>query len=499
MKRGDLGEGIISHVDFPNKGIVRVDDTEVTVKNGIPGQKVRFRINKKKQGRLEGQLLEVLEKSPLETRDQGCSIFPLCGGCTYRTMAYEDQLKVKEDQIRDLLTNALVSGGQFMTGDAEVNINGIYEGIKASPIEAGYRNKMEYSFGDSEKGGPLTLGLHKKNSTFDILTAGDCKIVHEDFNRILSCVLDFCREMGWPYFHKITHKGFLRHLLVRRAVTTGEILVDLVTTSRMSETIPDEANPKQHPAEFPQDDDTKPEQGRIELQNHLPDLSLRLQKLDLDGRLVGFLHTTNDSVADVIKDQGTEILFGRDYFYEEILGLKFKITPFSFFQTNSKGAEVLYSTARDYLGSVKDLTVYDLYSGTGTIAQVLAPVAKKVVGVEIVEEAVEAAKINAAGNGLDNCEFLAGDVLKVLDSLTEKPDVIVLDPPREGVHPKALPKIIGYGVERIVYISCKPTSLARDLQAFLAAGYRVEKAAAVDMFPNTPNVEVVALLGRKKV
>ena len=211
----------------------------------------------------------------------------------------------------------------------------------------------------------------------------------------------------------------------------------------------------------------------------------------------------NDAVADVVKSDRTEILFGQDYFYEELLGLQFRITPFSFFQTNSLGAEVLYTTARGYIGElsgdggVPDKVVFDLYSGTGTIAQLMAPVAKKVIGVEIVEEAVVAARENAARNGLSNCEFIAGDVLKVLDEVTEKPDLIILDPPRDGIHPKALPKIISYGVDRIVYISCKPTSLVRDLAVFLENGYRVERAAAVDQFPWTANVETVVQLQYK--
>ena len=221
-----------------------------------------------------------------------------------------------------------------------------------------------------------------------------------------------------------------------------------------------------------------------------------------DGRFKGVLHTKNDSVADVVKNEGTEVLYGDSYFYEELLGLKFKITPFSFFQTNSLGAEVLYETAREFiLGDDKDSlngkTVYDLYSGTGTIAQLMAPVCKEVVGVEIVEEAVCAAKENAALNGLDNCKFIAGDVLKVLDEIEEKPDYIILDPPRDGIHPKAIGKIIEYGVENMVYISCKPTSLARDLQIFMDRGYRVEKICCVDMFPNTYHVETVVGLQRK--
>ena len=206
------------------------------------------------------------------------------------------------------------------------------------------------------------------------------------------------------------------------------------------------------------------------------------------------MHITNDSLADVVKSDKTEILYGQDYFYEELLGLKFKISTFSFFQTNSLGAEVLYSTAREFIGETKDKLIFDLYSGTGTIAQILAPVAKKVIGVEIIEEAVEAAKENAALNNLDNCEFIAGDVLKVIDDIEEKPDLIVLDPPRDGIHPKALPKIISYSVDRIVYISCKPSSLARDLVVLQESGYKVERVCCCDLFPQTNHVETICLL-----
>jgi 23S rRNA (uracil-5-)-methyltransferase RumA len=229
-----------------------------------------------------------------------------------------------------------------------------------------------------------------------------------------------------------------------------------------------------------------------------------LLSMPLKGTIKGILRTKNDSVADVVRNDGTEILYGQDYFYEELLGLRFKISPFSFFQTNSLGAEVLYETAREFILSdnadeLKGKVVYDLYSGTGTIAQMLAPVAKEVVGVEIIEEAVEAAKENAALNGLTNCKFLAGDVLKVLDTIEEKPDYIVLDPPRDGIHPKAIEKIIDYGVDKMIYISCKPTSLARDLEIFLERGYEVKKIVCVDMFPATVHVETICLLSKNNV
>ena len=455
MKKGQTFEGIIERVDFPNKGIVYIPEEEkyVTVKNGIPGQKVRFVINKFKRGNAEGRLLEVLEKSPFEARDPVCSIFPACGGCMYQTMPYEEQMKMKEGQIRRIM-------------DEAVNGEYVFEGVKASPKEFGYRNKMEFSFGDEYKDGPLSLGLHKKGSTYDVLTASDCRLVHEDMNKILVCVLEYFRERNVSYYRKMQHTGYLRHLLLRRGDTTGEILVNLVTTTQ-------------------EEHDLQP-------------LVEKILNLELDGKIVGILHILNDSLSDVVKSDETRILWGQDYFYEKLLGLEFKITPFSFFQPNTRGAEVLYETVRDYIGDIHDMTVFDLFSGTGTISQVLAPVAKQVVGVEIVGEAVEAAKENAARNGISNCKFIAGDVFQVLDELEEKPDVIVLDPPRDGIHPKALPKILSYGVERIVYISCKMTSLARDLEMMQIAGYRVEKMTAVDQFCETVHVETVVLLSHKK-
>ena len=456
MKKGQVYEGIIQKVEFPNKGIVQVDGEEkpVIVKNGIPGQKIRFCVNKLRKGKAEGRLLEVMEKSALETREPVCSIFPACGGCMYQTMDYQAQVKMKAEQIQSIM-DAAVDGYSYT-----------FEGVKESPKEFAYRNKMEFSFGDEYKDGPLSLGLHKKGSTYDVLTASDCKLVHEDMTQILSCVLDYFKERGVSYYKKMQHIGYLRHLLLRRGDTTGEILVNLVTTTQE--------------------------------EHDLAPLVEKLLALPVEGKIVGILHILNDSLSDVVQSDETKILYGQDYFYEKIMGLEFKITPFSFFQPNSRGAEVLYSTVREYIGDIHDMTVYDLFSGTGTIAQVLAPVAKQVIGVEIIEEAVEAAKENAERNGLHNCRFIAGDVFKVLDEIEEKPDVIVLDPPRDGIHPKALPKILDYGVENIVYISCKATSLARDLEMIQARGYRVVKCTAVDQFCQTLHVETVVLLSQQK-
>ena len=451
MKKGTVVTGTVEGLSFPNKGILTVEDSRMAVKNTIPGQVIEAVVTKNGSNRMEGRLQRVVTPSPLET-ESPCPHYGVCGGCAYQTIPYEEQLKIKSEQVRQLLTPVL--GEDFP-----------FEGIEGSPRQSEYRNKMEFSFGDFVKDGPMTLGMHKRGSFYDIVTVDGCRIVDEDYRQILRATLDYFTEKGIPFYRKMQRTGALRHLVVRKAVKTGEILVMLVTTSAY-----------------------RADEEFVSM----------LQKLPLNGTYAGILQAINDLPADTVQSQETIVLYGRDHFYEELLGLRFKITPFSFFQTNSLGAEVLYSLAREYVGSVDGQLVYDLYSGTGTIAQILAPVAKKVIGVEIVEEAVEAAKINAAENGLTNCEFIAGDVLKVLDTITERPDTIILDPPRDGIHPKAIRQMVGYGVERMVYISCKPTSLARDLPAFLMAGYCVERVKCVDMFPFTSGVETVCLLRREQ-
>lgn len=461
MKKGQIAEGIVERVEFPNKGIAyTADGDRVIVKNTIPGQKVSFAVNKVRKGKAEGRLLQVVVPSALEV-DSACPHFGACGGCIYQTLPYEEQLKLKSGQVKKLMDDAVNGACEYE-----------FLGIKPSPKQYEYRNKMEFSFGDEYKDGPLALGMHKRGSFYDIVTVTDCQIVDADFRTVLKATLKFFQEHGQKFYHRLSHEGYLRHLLVRKAAKTGEILIDLITTTQ---------NPGSSVTEE-------------ELLQAWADV---LCGISLNGTIRGILHTRNDSVADVVKNEGTDILYGEDFFYEELLGLRFKISPFSFFQTNSLGAEVLYSTARDFIkeqNSLDGKTVFDLYSGTGTIAQMLAPVCKEVVGVEIVEEAVEAAKENAALNGLSNCRFIAGDVLKVLDEVLEKPDYIVLDPPRDGIHPKAITKIIDYGVENMIYISCKPTSLARDLEIFLAHGYTVGKICCVDMFAATPHAETICTL-----
>lgn len=474
MKKGQIRTGVVRNVKFPNRAMVVLEPLEgaadgeeiCEVKGALPGQKISVVITKVRKGKGEGRLKEILEKSPVETvgvENGGCPHFNICGGCSYISMPYEESLKIKENQVRELLEPVLSKQQSVCQ----------IEPIRQSPVYYGYRNKMEFTFGDEVKDGPLALGMHKKGSFYDIVTVDGCRLVDDDYSAILRETLCYFEEKKTPFYHRYTHEGYLRHLLVRRASRTGEILAALVTTT----------------------------QQEVDLESWKE----RLLSLPLNGKFAGILHITNDSMSDAVKCDSSEILYGRDYFYEELLGLKFRISTFSFFQTNTCGAEVLYETAREYVGSLvkeegkPDSIVYDLYSGTGTIAQLMAPVAKKVIGVEIVEEAVVAARENAKQNGLENCEFIAGDVLKVLDEIEEKPDFIILDPPRDGVHPKALSRIIGYGVEKLVYISCKPTSLARDLEIFIANGYEVQRCVPVDQFPWTTGIETVVLLSKGEI
>ena len=399
------------------------------------------------------RLQEVIERSPLERETGMCSHYALCGGCTYQTMRHEEELRLKERQVKRLLENAGICVQSW-------------EGIVPAPSETGYRNKCEFSFGDEEKDGDLALGMRKRMSYYEVVTLKDCNIVDADYLRIIEGTLQFFQERKVPFYHKARHDGSLRHLVVRKGAATGEILINLVTSS--------------------------------EVPFSVEEFKDMLLGLELDGSVCGILHSVNDGLADVVKSDEMRLLYGRDFFMEKLFDLEFKVSVYSFFQTNSAGAEKLYSIVKEFAGDVADKTVFDLYCGTGTIGQIMAEAgSKKVIGIELIEEAVVAANENAKRNHLENCTFLAGDVLKMVDELKERPDLIIVDPPRDGIHPKAIGKIIAFGAPEIVYVSCKPTSLARDLEIFQQEGYQVERVKLMDMFPRTVHVETVCLLSHK--
>ncbi len=385
-----------------------------------------------------------------------CSKAGLCGGCRYQGTDYGDQLHLKEDEVRLLFSNSEVSGVEVCDIKGCEDI-GIY----------GYRNKMEYTFGDEVKDGPLTLGMHRIKNYMSVVTVDQCQLVSEDFNKILSYTLEFCVRRGYPKYHKKDHRGLLRNLIVRRGVRTGELLVNIVTSSQ---------------SEF--DEDT---------------WKTGLLSLSLHDDVVGVMHTVNDSPADAVNCDESRVLFGRDYYYEEMNGLRFRVGEFSFFQTNVPAVERLYDHAVSLLKDVHGKKVFDLYCGTGTISQILARRARSVVGVEIVEDSVESARENASINGLSNCSFVCGDVFEVLSEFEDTPDVIVVDPPRAGISDKSLAKIASYGVPEILYISCNPKTLVKNMEGLSRLGYTADRVYPYDNFPLTRHVECVCLMSSTNV
>lgn len=451
MKRGSQVTIKIEKTEFPSVGISEFEGKKLYIKGAFPGQTVKGTVKKKRDTYADVKLVEVLEKAPYEI-EAPCPHFGVCGGCSSQNLTYEKQLELLSDEVCELFE------------DKDIPM-GMYLGVKGSENTWEYRNKMEFTFGDLEKGGELTLGMHMKGKSFGVLTVDNCMIVDEDFRKVLTVTVEYFRKQNLSYYRVMKREGYLRHLVVRKASNTGELMVNLVTTTQIDFDL----------------------SGYTEL----------LKSQTYKGKLVSVLHTENDSFSDAVVPEKVNILYGRDYIIEELLDLKFKISPFSFFQTNSRGAESLYSIVRDFMGNGDNKVVFDLYCGTGTIGQIAAHNAKKVIGLELIEEAVEAAKENAKLNGLDNCEFIAGDVAETIKKVKVKPDIIILDPPRSGVSPKALDYVIKFNAKEIIYVSCNPKTMVDNLETLLAAGYKVEKSKVKDMFPNTPHAETVVRLIKK--
>lgn len=443
-KKEFIGE--IIEAKFPLNNIIletREDGStrKYKVKGGILGQKVRA----KKSNKKKSKIFEIVEKSQLEDIE-GCK-HKDCGGCIYDTMSYENEIKYKEELLKSL----------FKENGYDFN----FELIKNIHFTK-YRNKMEYTFGDEYKGSEIALGLHKKNKFYEIVNTDECGIVHKDFNIIRENVREFFK--GEEFYNRFKHTGILRHLVIRRT-NFGEILINLVTTS-----------------------------GYKILK--LDEFVKMLLDLNLEAKIVGITHSINDSYADVVRADEFKILYGRDYAIEVLHGLKFKIYAFSFFQTNSYSAEMLYQMAFDMIEDLNGKRVLDLYCGTGTITQIFAKVAKFATGIEIVEDAVKSARENAKINNISNTEFICGDVLEEIKKIYIKPDIIVLDPPRDGVHVKAIDKILDFNPEEFIYISCNPITFVRDLEKFYERGYEVKKIKGLDQFPRTQHLEIISLISK---
>ncbi|HEU5490078.1 MAG TPA: 23S rRNA (uracil(1939)-C(5))-methyltransferase RlmD [Gaiellaceae bacterium] len=449
VRKGEELELRVDSLAYGGSGVTRHDGFVVFVRGGVPGDDVRARVTKVKRGFAEGVVTEVVRRSS-DRVDAPCPHFGVCGGCRFQDLAYEAQVTEKERQVRD----ALVRIGRFDDPPLEP--------IVPAASQYGYRNKLEYSFTSTAEG--VDLGFHRAGRWDEVIGIDVCLLTTDVGNAIRAAVRDWAREEGLDSYDQETGSGYLRHLVVREGRNTGQALVVLVTA----------------PGE------------RFEA-GYLVDVLRRFPEV----RSVHW--AINDTPAEQT-NLPTKLLWGEEAIEEEILGLRFRVRPSAFLQTNTEMAERLYELAREYAALTGTENVYDLYCGTGTIGLALAGRAASVWGLEISEEAVACAIENAELNGVPNASFFAGNVGQTVEELREEagePDVVIVDPPRAGLAGKALRRTGALGASRIVYVSCNPTTLASDLQVLRDEyGYQLERCRPVDMFPHTPHVESVSALRR---
>ncbi|HEX9378392.1 MAG TPA: 23S rRNA (uracil(1939)-C(5))-methyltransferase RlmD [Gaiellaceae bacterium] len=441
----------IDRLAFGGNGVARLNGFVVFVRRGLPGDTVRARVTKVQRRHAEALVTEVLHPSPLRV-EAPCNHYPACGGCRFQDLAYEAQVEAKHAQVGDALRRI----GGFADPPLE-------EILPAAEIFH-YRNKLEYSFTQLEDG--PTLGLHRAGRWDEVLQIDNCWLTTDVGNAIRNAVREWARGDKLVAYDQAEHTGYLRHLVVREARNTGQVLVQLVTS----------------PGEkF----DTG---GFVDTLRQFPD--------------VRSIHwSINEGQAEVTTNLPTQLLWGEEAIEEQLCGMRFRVRPNAFLQTNTLMAEKLYETAREFAALTGDETVYDLYCGIGTIGLLLAPDALTVWGIDVSEESIACALENAELNGIGNAAYFAGNVGQALEELHERagdPAVVVVDPPRAGLAGKALKRLGEIGAPRIVYVSCNPTTLAGDVKRLRAEyGYELKRVKPVDMFPHTPHVEAVALLERE--
>jgi 23S rRNA (uracil1939-C5)-methyltransferase len=438
-RRGEELDLRVESLAYGGAGVARTNGYVVFVRGAVPGDRVRARVTKAKRSFAEADSIELLEPS-------GERVEPLAPhpGAPWQVLPYERQLAEKESQVRDAL--------ERLGGFSEPPVRPIL----AASEQTRYRNKLEYSFGTGEDG-ELLLGFHKPGRWNEIDDVEVDVLASEAVDRLREAVKAWCREEGLSAYDRADHTGLLRNLVVREGRRTGQLQARIVTS----------------PGDF------------------------RAGELAAATPADSMLWTRASSVAETTREGETDVLKGDERIEEELLGLRFRISPDAFFQTNTEMADVLYRNAAELAGLTGRERVIDLYCGIGTIALALALDASEVVGVEIVERAVADAIDNARLNGIDNARFFAGDVRTAMRPLLEeagKPDVLVIDPPRAGLSQKVVRRVLEAGAERIVYVSCNPTTLAPNARQMVEAGYRLSEVRPVDMFPQTPHIECVALL-----
>jgi 23S rRNA (uracil1939-C5)-methyltransferase len=447
VRNGEELELSIDSLAYGGNGVARLNGFVVFVRGGLPGDRVLARVTKTKRGFAEAVAETVLDPSPSRV-DAPCRHFDLCGGCRFQDLAYETQVAAKEQQVRDALTRI----GRIPEPPLEPILPAI--------SQYGYRNKLEYSFTRAEEG--LDLGFHRAGRWDEVIGIEECLLTTELGNAVRLAVREWAREEKLDPYDQTSGKGYLRHLVYREGRNTGQVLVLLVTAP-----------------------------GELFETGYFVDVLRRFPEV----RSVHW--AVNDTPAERT-NVPSKLLWGDDAIEEQILGLRFRIRPGAFLQTNTEMAERLYELAREYAGLTGTENVFDLYCGTGTIGLALAGGAKAVWGVEISEESVACAIENAELNGIKNAKFFAGNVGQSLEELVSKagaPDVVVVDPPRAGLAGKALRRTGELQADRIVYVSCNPTTLASDVQVLRDEfGYELVRTRPVDMFPHTPHVESVSLL-----
>ena len=460
-RKGDIIELAIEKMAYGGRGLARLDGFVVFVRGGVPGDRIRAKIYKKKKDYAEAALIELLATSPFREAAP-CPYFGYCGGCQWQNVAYETQLEFKSAHVLEPI--------EHIGGIKEVTVH------PAIPSENrfAYRNKMEFSFSDrrwylpNELGrrkdeGEIALGLHVPGTYNKVIDVEACLLQQETGNQILNLTRKYVKDSGIPVYGLKSHEGFWRFLTIRYSVALDEWMVNMVTS-----------------------------EARPEFVRPLADMLVR--RFD---RITTVVNNINSRGASIAVGERETVLYGDGYIRDRIGPFTFRISANSFFQTNSRAAEKLYQVVADYADLEGSEMVLDLYSGTGTIPIFLAERVRAITGMEISRSATSDAVINAEENGLDNCHFICGDIREKLTGITFRPDLLIIDPPRVGMHKDVLDMAMGLSPERIVYISCNPATLARDL-ARMTTRYDLLEIQPVDMFPHTYHVEAVAKLSLRR-
>ncbi|MBW2107942.1 MAG: 23S rRNA (uracil(1939)-C(5))-methyltransferase RlmD [Deltaproteobacteria bacterium] len=459
IKKGQILELKIERVIFGGRGLATVDGFRVMVEQAIPGDVVRARVFRKKRNYAEARIIELIEPSA-DRIFAPCRYHGFCGGCTWQCLRYDRQVAYKTQQVRECLEH--IGGLEGVRVAAGIGNENLYR----------YRNKMEFSFSDRRWLLPVelhapgvsvdfALGLHVPGTFHKVLDVDRCLLQSELGNKLLADVRRYARNSGIAPYGLKSHQGFWRFLMLRHSAAHDQWMVNIVTSG-----------------------------GRRSWVQPLAD-----RLFSAYDAVCSVIHNVNTRRAAIAVGEYEQILAGRGFIIDQIGGYAFKISANSFFQTNTVGAQRLYQVVQDYAGLTGQETVVDLYSGTGTIPVFLSNRAAGIVGIEISESAVQDAEENCRTNHINNCRFICGDILLGLARIHHRPDVVIIDPPRAGMHPDVVKAVADMAPERIVYVSCNPASLARDL-AMLKERYHVVEVQPVDMFPQTYHIECVARLDR---